>query len=105
MAKQVSADTAAAAAAAVAAGVHRKKSRQLPIGRFAAGSAENELADGQLKMAEQHLVRTIVCNNLPFKVSSLSGSDSWASLQPDIRSQGQCSLTSQGEELNLHRWL
>jgi hypothetical protein len=72
MAMQVSGDTAAAAAAAVAAGVQRKKQRQLAIGPFAAGSVDNALADGQIKVAEQHLLRTIVCNNLPFNVSSLS---------------------------------
>lgn len=68
VAKQIASDTAAASAAAVAAGVQRKKQKQLQIGRFVAGSVENQLLPEQLKQAEQHLLRSIVCNNLPFKV-------------------------------------
>jgi len=69
MAKQVAPDAAAASAAAVAAGVQRKKQKQLLIGHYAAGSVENQLYPEQIKQAEQHLLRSIVCNNLSFRVS------------------------------------
>jgi hypothetical protein len=69
LAKQVAAEPAAVSAATVAAGVQRKKQKQLQIGRYAAGSVENQLHPEQIKQAEQHLLRSIVCNNLSFRVS------------------------------------
>lgn len=72
-------DLAAAEDAEAAGGAQRKRqklnsssssSTQRQIGVYLAGSAQNQLGPAQLKAAIQHFLRFIVCNNIPFRVSS-----------------------------------
>jgi hypothetical protein len=87
-AAQVNKDAAAAAAAGAAAGVSRKRSSsstQLSIGHYLAGSDQNKLLPEEVKKANEHLLRAIVCSNLPFNVSccdSLTASQHIAAVHP-----------------------
>lgn len=75
-AQKIDPAAASASAALLAAGGSKRRrsssggssSVQLGIGQFCAGSRENALLPGSIARAQQHLTRSIVCNNLPFRV-------------------------------------